>query len=450
MANDPEMQKKSPLDFDPLAMEIEKALENVNVLEVRGRITEILGTIIKARVPHIKVGELCRLVNPDDGQTVLAEVVGFCQQDAILTPLGSSRGLSNKSEVLPTGNVLRVDVGDGMLGTVLDGAGRIVHGKGPRRVTESREVYAECPNPMKRQLIREPISLGVRALDGLLTLGEGQRVGIFAAAGVGKSTLMAKIIRSSEADVAVIALIGERGREVREFIEDSLGEEGMAKTVVVVATSDRPSMERVQAAYLATTIAEYYRDQGKKVLLLMDSLTRFARAQREIGLSAGEPPTRRGYPPSVFSELPRLLERTGMSDKGSITALYTVLVEGDDMNEPVADESRSLLDGHIILSRKMAESGHFPAIDILGSVSRLFTTVATPEQQAAAYKIRELMAKFNDVELLVNIGEYKTGSDKVADEAIRKIDHIRRFLRQAMHEKSSLNEAISMMLELAK
>ncbi|HRE08559.1 MAG TPA: FliI/YscN family ATPase, partial [Opitutaceae bacterium] len=311
-------------------------------------------------------------------------------------------------------------------------------------------VYADPPNAMARDLITQPISLGLRALDGLLTCGEGQRMGIFAAAGGGKSTLLSQIVRNTTADVVVLALIGERGREVREFLERDLGEDGVKRAVTVISTSDRPSMERLKAAYVATAVAEYFRDQGKKVLLLMDSVTRFARALREIGLAAGEPPTRRGFPPSVFATLPRLMERAGCSDKGSITALYTVLVEGDDMTEPVADETRSILDGHIVLSRKLGSANHYPAIDILASVSRLMTAIATPDHQRLAGRVRQLMAKYQEVELLVRIGEYKPGSDAVTDEAIRKIEAINGFLKQGLREKSSFSETLQAMQQLVK
>jgi type III secretion protein N (ATPase) len=315
--------------------------------------------------------------------------------------------------------------------------------------TESRyPVYAEPPDPLQRRMIKDPLPLGVRALDATLTCGDGQRMGIFAAAGGGKSTLLAMLVKGAAVDVTIIALIGERGREVREFIERDLGPEGMARSVIVVATSDKSSMERAKAAYVATAIAEYFRDQGKRVLLLMDSVTRFGRAQREIGLAAGEPPTRRGFPPSVFAMLPKLMERTGMSDKGSVTALYTVLVEGDDMTEPIADETRSILDGHIILSRKLAQANRYPAIDVLASASRTMNMVTTPEHQAAARRLRELLAKYEEVELLVRIGEYKKGSDKVADEALEKYDALIGFLKQPTSERSDYAKTIEQLQKL--
>ena len=301
---------------------------------------------------------------------------------------------------------------------------------------------------MTRKLITKPISLGLRVLDGVLTCGEGQRMGIFAAAGGGKSTLLSSIIKGCSAEICVLALIGERGREVREFIEHDLGPEGMKKTVLVISTSDRSSMERLKAAYTATAVAEYFRDQGKSVLLMMDSVTRFGRAQREIGLAAGEPPTRRGFPPSVFSTLPKLMERAGNSDKGSITALYTVLVEGDDMTEPIADETRSILDGHIILSRKLASQNHYPAIDVLASVSRVMNNIVSPEHKAAAAKLRKILAKYAEIELLVQIGEYQKGSDAQADFALEKISAVNAFLKQGLLEKSSFEETLKKLIEV--
>ena len=377
-------------------------------------------------------------------------VVGFQQHHALLTPLGNMFGISSNTEVSPMGKMHEVGVGDHLLGQTLDGLGRPFDGSQSQEPAEWYPVYRDAPPPMQRKLITKPISLGVRSIDGLLTCGEGQRMGIFAAAGGGKSTLLAKLIRSADVDVTVLALIGERGREVREFIEHDLGEEGMARSVLVVATSDRPAMERAKAAFVATSIAEYFRDQGKRVLLLMDSVTRFARAQREIGLAAGEPPTRRGYPPSVFASLPKLMERAGQSDKGSITALYTVLVEGDDMTEPVADETRSILDGHIILSRKLAAMNHYPAIDVLRSASRVMNQIVDDSHRNAAAHIREMLAKYEEVELLLKIGEYQKGADQQADMAIAQSDSIRDFLRQGTHEPSELVGTISTMQGLER
>jgi ATP synthase in type III secretion protein N len=343
-----------------------------------------------------------------------------------------------------------VPVGRSLLGRVLDGLGNPSDGKGPFDVEDHYPVTADPPNAMTRQLITKTITLGVRALDGLLTCGEGQRMGIFAAAGGGKSTLLSQIIRNTTADIVVLSLIGERGREVREFLERDLGEDGVKRAVTIIATSDRPAMERLKAAYVATAIAEYFRDQGLKVLLLMDSVTRFARALREIGLAAGEPPTRRGFPPSVFATLPKMMERAGCSDCGSITALYTVLVEGDDMTEPIADETRSILDGHIILSRKLGAANHYPAIDVLASVSRLMNAIASSDHIRAAGKIRNLLAKYQEVELLVRIGEYKKGSDASADEAISKVDASNNFLKQGLREQTSLEDTLKAMMQLAR
>lgn len=400
-----------------------------------GRVRKVVGTIIHAVAPEVQVGELVDLHTRETGHHLAAEVVGFAGVEALLSPIGDTYGVSPNTEVIPTGRVQSVAVGEGLIGRVLDGFGNFVDGReAPFTPAAHYPVYQAPPEPMKRRIIQEPLSLGVRALDGLLTCGEGQRMGIFAAAGGGKSTLLAMLVKGADVDVTVLALIGERGREVREFIEHDLGPSGLEKSVIVVATSDKSSMERAKAASVATSIAEYFRDQGKRVLFLMDSVTRFARAQREIGLAAGEPPTRRGFPPSVFATLPKLMERVGMNERGSITALYTVLVEGDDMNEPVADETRSILDGHIILSRKLAAQNHYPAIDILASKSRVMNKVTSHPHQQAAGQINEWLALYNDVELLVKIGEYQQGSDPRSDEAIARQEAIRAFLRQGTDE----------------
>lgn len=429
---------------------LDSALSEALPLQVRGRVVQVVGTIIKAVVPAVKIGEICILKNPFDDWKLQAEVVGFSKQAALLTPLGEIYGISSSTEVLPTGKVHSVPVGPGLLGRVLDGLGNPldVKVKGHLEAETHYPVYADPPNPLARRMITRAMPLGLRVLDGLLTCGEGQRMGIFAAAGGGKSTLLAQLTKGAKADVVVLALIGERGREVGEFIEDDLGEEGLKKAVLVVSTSDRPSMERLKAAYVATAIAEYFRDKGKKVLLMMDSVTRFARAQREIGLAAGEPPTRRGFPPSVFSTLPKLMERAGQSEKGSITALYTVLVEGDDMTEPVADETRSILDGHIILSRKLAAANHYPAVDVLASISRVMGAIVTDEHKKAAARLRELLAKYQEIELLLRIGEYKKGSDPEADEALEKIDAINSYLRQGINEFSTFDEAVSELIKI--
>ena len=413
----------TPFDYIPAVLD--RAVEDAQPIDVKGKVIQVVGTIVKASVPGVKVGEICILRNPWEGHEVQAEVVGFTKDAALLTALGPMIGISAETEVIPTRRVQMVPVGMNLLGRVLDGLG----------------------NPMDADTKGKPISLGIRAIDGLLTCGEGQRMGIFAAAGGGKSTLLASIIRNTEAEVTVLALIGERGREVREFIEKDLGPEGMKKAVLVISTSDRSSMERLKAAYVATAIAESFRDRGMRVLLMMDSVTRFGRAQREIGLAAGEPPTRRGFPPSVFSELPKLMERAGNSSKGSITALYTVLVEGDDMTEPIADETRSILDGHIILSRKLAQMNHYPAIDILASISRCQSAIIPNDHKAAAAKLRKLLAKYSEVELLLKIGEYKKGADPETDEAIEKNGAVNAFLRQGLDERPVYADTIEKLKE---
>lgn len=435
--------------FDYITQVLDRAVEDAQPIEVKGRVIQVVGTIIKASVPGVKVGEVCILRNPWEDFEVQAEVVGFTREAALLTALGAMTGISAQTEVIPTRRVHMVPVGDSLLGRVVDGLGRPIDAdrKGPIRPEAYYPVFADPPGPLERRIISRPISLGIRAIDGMLTCGEGQRMGIFAAAGGGKSTLLASIIRNTEAEVSVLALIGERGREVREFIEKDLGEEGLRRAVVVCATSDRSSMERLKAAYVATSIAEFFRDKGKKVLLMMDSVTRFGRAQREIGLAAGEPPTRRGFPPSVFSELPKLMERAGNSAKGSITALYTVLVEGDDMTEPIADETRSILDGHIILSRKLAQVNHYPAIDILASISRCQSAIVPKDHKEAAAKLREILAKYQEVELLLKIGEYQKGADRATDEAIAKIDKVNAFLCQGLAERPQYDETIRRLKE---
>lgn len=429
--------------------EFNTALASAEVLEVRGRVKEVIGTIIRATAPFARMGELCLLQTPGFTSQLEAEVVGFSGDDVLLSPIGELHGISSTTTVSYTGEAHRVAVGPGLLGRILDGFGRPIDGLPEPVVADAYyPVYEQAPNPLTRRMISQPLSLGIRAIDGLLTCGEGQRIGIFAAAGGGKSTLLGMLAKSADVDVTVIALVGERGREVREFTERELGPEALKRAVVVCATSDRSPMERLKASFVATAIAEYFRDQGKRVLLLMDSVTRFARAQREIGLAAGEPPARRGFPPSVFSALPRLMERTGTSDKGSITAFYTVLVEGDDMNEPVADETRSILDGHIILSRKLGAENHYPAIDILASVSRVMNALVTPDQRAWAGCVRRLMAKYEEIELFVRLGEYQQGSDAEADKAIQRMAAIRAFLRQAPDERVDLRETLRRLAEL--
>lgn len=442
------MSENESFSLDLSFEKLEESLDRVELTTVHGRIVEVVGLLIKAVIPRAKMGEVCMIKR--EGPPLLAEVVGFTKEEVFLSPLGEMGGVSPESEVIPLNTPLHIKVGNALLGRVLNGMGDPLDEKekGPLLLEESYSVINPPPNPLTRKKITEPLSTGVRSIDGVLTCGEGQRVGIFAAAGGGKSTLLGMIARYAKADVNVITLVGERGREVREFLENDLGEEGMARSVVIVSTSDQTAQLRLNAAYVGTAIAEYFREQGKKVIFMMDSVTRFARALREIGLAAGEPPARAGFTPSVFATLPRLLERTGNSDKGSITAFYTILVAGDDMNEPVSDEVRSILDGHIILSSELARQYHYPAIDILASVSRILSHIITPDHLALIGKIREVLANYKKNELLIRIGEYKPGSDKAADYAIKYIDKVNRFLKQGTHEKCSLAETLAQLQAL--
>jgi len=404
--------------------------------------------LIRATGVNARIGEVCELRDPGSRQLLTAEVVGIERGMALLTPLGTLDGLSSDTEVVSKGFRATVAVGDGLLGRTVDALGNVVDGQPAPVGLTPVPVYRDSPNAMTRTPIRQPFHTGVRALDAVLTVGEGQRVGIFAAAGGGKSTLLGMLSRSA-ADVNVIVLLGERGREVREFIDDNLGAEGLRKSIIVVATSDRPALERSRAAYVGTAIAEYFRDQGKRVLLLLDSVTRFARALRDVGLAVGEPPARRGYPPSVFSALPRLFERTGNNDRGSITAFYTVLLE-DEEGDPIGEEVRSILDGHVYLSRKLAAANHFPAIDVLASASRVMPRVAQPAHLRAAGLLRKHLAKYQDIELLLQIGEYKRGSDADADEAIRNIPVIRKLLQQASEQRSGFDESVAALIGMLK
>jgi flagellar protein export ATPase FliI len=426
-------------------------LDQASPVEVRGRVTEVTGLVMKAYVPGARIGDLCLINSPYQKAPVAAEVVGFREGQVFLMPLGDMEGIGLDSEVVNTNRPLSVKVGPELLGRILNGLGQPIDNKGklPEGMKEY-SVMATPPDPLQRKRILTHISVGVNAIDGLLTVGEGQRIGLFAAAGVGKSTLLGMIARNTEAQVNIISLIGERGREVRDFLEKDLGEDGLKRSVIVCATSDNSSLVRLKSAYVATAMAEYFRDQGLKVMLMMDSVTRFARAQREIGLAIGEPPARQGYTPSVFSTLPKLLERTGNSDKGSITAFYTVLVAGDDMNEPVADEVRSILDGHIILSRKLASSGHYPAIDISLSVSRVMDTVVTKEHRKTANQLREVLATYEKERDLIVIGAYQKGSDPRVDYAINKIDKVNDFLKQDLYSKIPFEDVEKQLVELFK
>ncbi|AXF25786.1 EscN/YscN/HrcN family type III secretion system ATPase [Burkholderia pyrrocinia] len=412
-----------------------------------GKVIESIGTMLRVDGLDVTIGEVCELRQRDGALLQRAEVVGFSRNLALLAPFGPVAGLSRDTRVIGTGRPLGAPVGMGLLGRVLDGLGEPADGLGPVEHDGHAPVQANAPDPMTRRLIDAPMPTGVRALDGLMTLGEGQRMGIFAAAGVGKSTLMGMLARGTRCDVNVIVLIGERGREVREFIELILGEEGMARSVVVCATSDRSSIERAKAAHVGTAIAEDFRARGMRVLLMMDSLTRFARAQREIGLASGEPPTRRGFPPSIFAELPRLLERAGMSDRGSITAFYTVLAEDESGNDPIAEEVRGILDGHLVLSREIAARNQYPALDVLGSLSRVMSQIATPEHRSAAGRLRRLLAKYRDVETLLQVGEYRAGSDPLADDAIARIDAIRGFLNQSTEDLTDYDTTLDRLRE---
>lgn len=411
-----------------------------------GRVVKVVGLTIESVGPDAKLNDLCQIL-VSGSEPVLAEVVGFKEKRVLLMPFENMEGVGPGCVVENMGHPLTVPVGEELLGQTLDGIGRPVEVmEEPLRARYP--VEAPPPDPMKRSIIQDVLPLGVKAVDGLMTVGKGQRIGIFAGSGVGKSTLLGMFARNTKADINVIALIGERGREVREFIERDLGEEGMRRSVVVVATSDKPALIRNKAAKTATAIAEYFRDQGKDVLLMMDSLTRFSMAQREIGLASGEPPVTRGYPPSVYSEMPKLLERAGNSDVGSITGLYTVLVDGDDFNEPITDTARSILDGHIMLSRKLGHKNHYPAIDVLQSISRVMNQITDREHKIFAGKLKNVLATYNEAEDLINIGAYKAGSNPNIDYAISKIDEVNRYLKQDIEQKFTFEEEVEMLKEI--
>ncbi len=409
---------------------------------MNGKVTDIVGLVIVSIGPQATLGEICTIVDHDGREVSKAEVVGFKDGKVLSIALGQVENISPSCEIISTGKSFRIGIGEELLGRVIDGLGNPIDGKGEINYEKFRSVHSDPPNPLSRARISTPLQTGVRVIDGLLTVGNGQRVGIFAGSGVGKSVMLGMIARNTSADISVIVLVGERGREVREFIENDLGEEGLKRSVVVVATSDKPALMRIKAAFIGTTIAEYFRDQGKNVVLMMDSVTRFAMAQREIGLTIGEPPTTKGYTPSVFAILPKLLERAGTSEVGSITGFYTVLVDGDDMTEPIADAVRSILDGHIVLSRKIANKGQFPAVDPLQSVSRVMPQVVTSDHKKRAMAFNEVLSTYNEAEDLINIGAYVKGSNPAIDHALNKISDLRSFMKQDMFERADFNSTL--------
>ncbi|MHB8170478.1 MAG: flagellar protein export ATPase FliI [Thermincolia bacterium] len=426
------------------AFALDKFMITLNSLEpikTNGKVTQVIGLTIESDGPGAKLGEVC-YIYPRDGQhKIMAEVVGFKESKVLLMPLGELNGIGPGCEVISTGHAFKVGVGRHLLGRVLDGLGNPIDGHKFLPLEDEYPVQASPPNPLSRKRIAELVTVGVKAIDGLLTCGKGQRIGIFAGSGVGKSTLLGMIARNTNADVNVIALVGERGREVREFIEKDLGEEGLRRSVVVAVTSDQPALVRIKGAMVATTIAEYFRDQGLNVMLMMDSVTRFAMAQREVGLAIGEPPATRGYTPSVFALLPKLLERSGTSDKGTITGLYTVLVDGDDHNEPIADAVRGILDGHIVLTRELAMQNHYPAIDVLASVSRVMTDIVTVEHRQTAAFLRSVLATYRDAKDLIDIGAYTQGSNPQIDYAISKINDVNTYLQQDIFSAFSMEDS---------
>ncbi len=421
------------------------ALSVNDLIRYSGRVSQVVGLTIESHGPAVNLGEICNIYPLKGEVPIKAEVVGFKESIVCLMPLGSMNGIGPGSRIEATGKSLTVSVSDAMLGRIFDGLGNLIDGNGYIDSCEVYPVENDPPNPLTRRRITDILPVGVKSIDGLLTIGKGQRIGIFAGSGVGKSTLMGMIARNTKADVNVIGLIGERGREVREFIENDLQEEGLARSVVIVATSDQPALIRLKAAQLATSVAEYFRDQGKDVMLLMDSLTRFAMAQREVGLAIGEPPVTRGYTPSVFSVMPRLLERSGTSDLGSITGMYTVLVDGDDLNEPITDTVRSILDGHIVLSRSLANKNHYPAVDVLASISRVMPNIVDDKHKEWSNEIKNIMSVYKDAEDLINIGAYVKGSSGKIDRAIEKIEAINSFLRQRVEEKVEMQEVLNSM-----
>ena len=437
--------KENPAELD----QFHAVLEQVKLFTCQGHVVKVSGTMIESIGPNVGLGELCG-IHLRDGRRVLAEVVGFQKNRLILLPLEHIEGISAGDKVTARSIPRHIVLSESVLGRVLDGLGEPIDNKGPLTGNCKKMLDAHSPAPLSREKITQPLALGIRSMDGLLTCGRGQRMGIFSGSGVGKSVLLGDIANSSDADVNILALVGERGREVREFLEENLGPDGLAKSVVIVAASDSPPIQRVKAAFVAVTIAEFFRDIGKNVLFMMDSLTRFAQAQREIGIAAGEPPATKGYCPSVFSLMPRLIERLGCSENGSITGILTVLVENDDLADPVADSARSLLDGHIVLSRKLAERAHYPAIDILQSISRLMPAVTSDEHKTAALKLKEIYATYTDAEDLINIGAFSRGSNRRIDGAITLIDRINDFLIQPVRQRTSFEDTVRQLVSISQ
>lgn len=426
-----------------------QVIKETRLVTIRGRVSQVIGMVLESLGPAIPIGSICEVDVFKGNKQVLAEVVGFREGRVLLMPLGEMRGVEPGSIIRLTDGEATTPVSESLLGRIIDGLGNPVDDKGPLSAKEVYPLYAEPLNPMTRERINEPVDVGVQAINGLLTLGKGQRIGIMAGSGVGKSTLLGMIAKHTAADISVIALIGERGRELKDFIERDLGEEGLARSVVIIATSDQPALVRMRGAYLATTIAEFFRDQGRDVILMMDSVTRFAMSSREVGLAIGEPPTSRGYTPSVFGQLPKLLERAGTCQgKGSITGIYTVLVEGDDMNEPIADAVRSIVDGHIVLDRSLASQGHYPAIDIMNSISRCMTDVVPKSQVEMSHRFLETLATYRQAEDLINIGAYVKGSNPKIDTAIEMVDQMNSYLKQPVAQRISIDESAKQLDDL--
>jgi flagellum-specific ATP synthase len=439
------------MEFSEIYIEkYKRVIDKTDPIKVNGKVTDVIGLVIVSMGPNVSLGEICTIVDKEGREVCKTEVVGFKEGKVLSIALGEVEKISPACEIIALGKSFTIGVGEALLGRVLDGLGNPIDGKGEIIVPSYRNIHREPPNPLTRKRITSPLQTGIRSIDGLLTCGKGQRIGIFAGSGVGKSVTLGMIARNTNADVNVIILVGERGREVREFLEKELGEEGLKRSVVVVATSDKPALIRLKGAFIGTTIAEYFRDLGMDVVLLMDSVTRFAQAQREIGLTIGEPPATKGYTPSVFAMLPKLLERTGTSDTGTITGLYTVLVDGDDMTEPIADAVRSILDGHIVLSRKIANKGLFPAVDPLQSVSRVMPDIVSADHRKRAVAFVDILATYKEAEDLINIGAYVKGSNPQIDHALAKMPLLRAFLKQDMFEKATFTDSVARLKEIVE